>query len=422
MSRSTGLATTATGTAPAGGRSQDAPTLIHRRIPAVLRWLAALAIGSSFFVVVEPAPTDLAFITLLVALFLIPGPRPVLNLNAVALLSLFIFLLVSTLSLLAPFYAFDRLIFYYSVTIYLVLTWYTIVVLLANYGAQMWLLLYRSFLIAATLAALIGFLVYFTGVSNIFGLFDTTYGDRVRSAFKDPNVYAPFLCAALLLVINEIIARRGLNILTLVLLCLFTIQILAAFSRGAFVNLAVSLVVYFSLILIIQRKKWLVRSILLSGIGLLLVVPTLVFFLQITGLEDFLLGRLRLQGYDTERFATHALALKTIGEAPFGIGPGQSEFAFPLSTHNLYLRVAVENGVLGAVSFACFLMVTLWFALYGALRRGPFQDIYICSLAILSGILVNSLVIDTLHWRHFFLFLAVPLGLRQHEVWLARRR
>jgi hypothetical protein len=52
--------------------------------------------------------------------------------------------------------------------------------------------------------------------------------------------------------------------------------------------------------------------------------------------------------------------------------------------------------------------------------RGPYQDVYVCCIAILAGILVNSLVIDSLHWRHFFLFLAIPVGLARYERWRTR--
>ena len=77
--------------------------------------------------------------------------------------------------------------------------------------------------------------------------------------------------------------------------------------------------------------------------------------------------------------------------------------------------VATEYGILGIVGWLLFLLTTLWICLEGAARRGPFRDMYVVCLAIVAGILVNSLVIDSLHWRHFFLFLALPIGMRRHE-------
>jgi hypothetical protein len=82
--------------------------------------------------------------------------------------------------------------------------------------------------------------------------------------------------------------------------------------------------------------------------------------------------------------------------------------------------VSIENGLVALLGFCLFLAATLWISLWAALRRGPFQEIHLCCLAILVGILVNSLVIDSLHWRHFFLFLAVPVGLAHYERWRLR--
>jgi O-antigen ligase len=92
----------------------------------------------------------------------------------------------------------------------------------------------------------------------------------------------------------------------------------------------------------------------------------------------------------------------------------------PKPTHHLYLRVAAENGILGVLGWLLFLFTTLWTCLGGVARRGPFRDLYVVCLAILAGIMVNSLVIDSLHWRHFFLFLAIPVGLDRYERWRAR--
>lgn len=130
--------------------------------------------------------------------------------------------------------------------------------------------------------------------------------------------------------------------------------------------------------------------------------------------------RMQMQDYDADRFATQMLALHTIAEAPFGIGPGQSEPVFKYGTHNLYLQVAVENGILSIFCFLLFIATTFWMGLRGAWRRGPYQSVYASCIAILTGILANSLVIDSLHWRHFFLFLAIPVGLWQHELWATR--
>jgi O-antigen ligase len=379
-------------------------------------WPVALAVGSSFYVVAEPAPTDVVFTVLLVIMLLIARSiRFPIDLNPVLTIGLFAFVGGSVLSLL-PSQDYGVAVFYLAVTLYLVVTWYLVVTLLVSYGGPMAELILRAFVAAAVLAALVGVVSHFsTVVQDTIGLRPTFGEERTKSTFKDPNVYSPFLCAALLVVINDIVTRHRLTLVTVTLLCLFSVEILAAFSRGGYANLAVALFTYFVLLWLLRRRTWLVRFMVLVGLVMVLVVPVTFGFLQFTDLDEFLLRRLRLQAYDEKRFATQTLALLAFAEAPLGVGPGQSRLLLLQSPHNLYLRVAIENGVIALLGFCLFLATVLWISLRGALRRGRFQEIYICSTAILAGALVNSIVIDSLHWRHLFLFLALPVGLAHYE-------
>jgi O-antigen ligase len=390
-----------------------------RTIPAALYWLLALAVGTSFYVAVEPAPTDVLFLVLFVAVLMVRRLRFPLDLNPLIGVGMLLFVAASVLSLLWS-EDMDRGIFYLSVTLYLLATWYVVVVLLANYGQQAWDLILRAFLTAAVIVALIGFTTHFTPVLQDHLGVQPAFGERSRGTFKDPNVYAPFLTAALLLVLNRMITS-GFSLFRVALFCLFSLEILAAFSRGGYVNLVAALGMFFALqLFIVRRKDWMLRSVIALGLGMIVVAPLAFLFLHITGLDDFLAARLQIQHYDSQRFGSQELAISMVGEAPLGIGPGQSDLLLPISPHNLYLRVAIENGIAAAIGFYTVLAVTLWICLQGVAGRGPFRALYGCCLAILVGMLVNSLVIDSLHWRHLFLFLAVPLGLWQHERWVAR--
>jgi O-antigen ligase len=390
-----------------------------RAIPSALYWLVALTIGSSFYVAIEPTPTDLLFLLLFAVVLFKRGVRFPLDLNPVLTIGLVGFSAGSILSLIASEVGLAG--FYLAVTAYLLIAWYMVVMLLANYGTPMWELIQRAFLVAAVLGALIGLVSHFSTILQDYLGVQASYGDRARGAFKDPNVYAPFLCAALLLVINRMVTRRFSSVLSLLLLCLFSLEILAAFSRGAYVNLAVSLFVYFSLLFfVISRRDWMTRSLVIIVVGSIFVVAASVVFLRASGLDDFFSDRLALQRYDDKRFSAQSRALDALVELPFGIGPGQTQTVFSMSPHNIYIRIAIENGLFSLLCFLMFLATTIWIALRGAWRRGPYQDVYGCCVAILIGILVNSLVIDSLHWRHFFLFLAIPIGLARYERWRAR--
>jgi len=121
--------------------------------------------------------------------------------------------------------------------------------------------------------------------------------------------------------------------------------------------------------------------------------------------------RLSPHQYDQERFVVQKKALKLTEKNLFrlGIGPGKSEKTFNYAVHNLYLRVLVENGLVGAVSFFVFLALSLWRGIKKALRLGYHDHLLSAAVtACLIGIACNSLFIDTVHWRHFWFLLALP--------------
>lgn len=389
-------------------------TLAGRAMPRMIAVLLALVIGTSSYVVIEPAPSDLLFAVLFLAFLASRSVRKPIDLNPVLSLSLLLFVLGHLTSM----YALEdvpRAVFYTAVTAYLLVLWYMIVALVENYGMTAVGLIRSAFLFAAVIAVTIGLLVpVFPGLEDGLGL-RPALGPRVQGAFKDPNVYAPFLGAALMLVLNDLMTRR-LSLLPIALLSLFAIGILSSFSRGGYVNLSVALATFAAVhVVLVHRLQWLNRGVMIVIVVAAVVVPVLLVYVESMGLEHFFFRRMQLQSYDSGRFSAQIDAILTFGEVPMGIGPGQSEYAFPISTHNLYLRVAGENGILGIVGWFLFLLTTLWICLRGVARRGPFCDMYAVSLAILVGILVQSLVIDTLHWRHFFLFLALPIGLDRYE-------
>jgi O-antigen ligase len=126
-------------------------------------------------------------------------------------------------------------------------------------------------------------------------------------------------------------------------------------------------------------------------------------------ISSMLEARFKLQGYDNDRFSTHEAAIKASLKNPLGIGPGQSEEYFNYATHNVYLRVLTENGFVGFIGYFGFLLLTLIQAAIRSFKtRGELSNHYALALAALIGILLNSLVIDSLHWRHMWFLAAIP--------------
>ena len=136
------------------------------------------------------------------------------------------------------------------------------------------------------------------------------------------------------------------------------------------------------------------------------------FILSLPAVQSMMAMRVTksgLQDYDRVRFATQELALKTSLERPFGIGPGQVEVLFEISTHSMYLRILSENGYLGLAGFLAFVGVTLARSVRTTFEKpGSFRsDLSLVVSACIVGHLVNSFVIDTVHWRHIWIMYAL---------------
>ena len=151
--------------------------------------------------------------------------------------------------------------------------------------------------------------------------------------------------------------------------------------------------------------------VLLAGVG------AGAAFLMVGDFDSYFMERLAFQDYDVKRFQTQGMAVDVIRDYPWGIGPGQwMKGRFPQDTHNTYVRVVGENGLLGLLGLLVFFGANLFYALR-LLRREPQHRALTCAcIAVTTGVLAESIVIDTLHWRHLFLFLAVPTGLALHGV------
>jgi O-antigen ligase len=392
-------------------------------VPRALAVVVALTVGTSFYVVVEPAPCDLFFLVLCGVLvvqqrwFAVPT-----DLNPVLIIGILLYILGSIVSLMMSSEFLGSLL-HMTITFYMFVYWIVFVLMTRRFGVELYLVITRAFIFAAVAAAVVGFAQTFGIVTSYDAWLHGPIGPRATSTFKDPNVYAPFLCVAFMLVLHDMIVARRSVYWTTPLLCLFATGILGAFSRGAFVNLLVALTIFAAVHVMVIQQGRLVRRLVIAMLLLAAVVlPVLTVYLAQADLDQFLAQRLSLQEYDSERFGTQSLALETIGENPLGLGPGQARRVFPLSTHNVYLQVATENGLIGALGFYLFLLAALHSCFRGVVRTGPYRALYGTWLAILAGIAVNSLAIDSLHWRHFFLFLALPVGLWQHELWAARAR
>jgi O-antigen ligase len=233
-------------------------------------------------------------------------------------------------------------------------------------------------------------------------------GERARGFFKDPLVYAPFLVPAALIVVEHTIApgaRRSRRLLGSAIFLTLALGVLLSYSRAAWLNLAIGLVV---LAVVVAVRNGGGRRMLALAAIVLLAAGAAVGTIRMTGSEEFLAQRSQLQAYDEQRFGAQLFGIEQSMRYPLGIGPGQFEVLSPLSAHSLYVRALAEQGLLGLLTLLALLLVTLSLAV-GNVVAG--RDTYgIGSAALLGawcGLLANSFFVDTLHWRHLWVVAAL---------------
>lgn len=372
-------------------------------------WAVALGIGLLGVVNVEPAPPDLVF-AVVIAVAATTGRFDLDRVPLVifAAIGSFVFLnLTSMIEAIDPW----RAAMYFSITLYLAIfaLWMTSY-LRSERRARIVLIAYL------TAAGLSAFLALGALLAGFPGADQLVYAEtRARGLFKDANVFGPFLIPAVLLLLQETIKPRllRLNLLfKLALIFLLTLGVVFSFSRAAWLNLGIGLIVTIG-VLLIQRTPG-PRMVIV--VGLLALVGFGVGGLVIaTGSDQFLNQRASLQGYDAERFGAQEAGIQTAEEHPLGAGPGQFEVVINYSAHSLYVRSFAEQGVLGLAVLVLMIGATLLMAARNALfDRSAYGLGSAALLGAWVGLIINSFFVDTLHWRHLWLVAAL--------IWVAAMR
>jgi hypothetical protein len=157
------------------------------------------------------------------------------------------------------------------------------------------------------------------------------------------------------------------------------------------------------------------RIVLFALAGVVLVAGLVIALLSIDQVGDLFRQRAQLeQSYDmghTGRFGRHVLGFIMMLDHPFGIGPLQFRTIFPEDPHNAYLNAFTSGGWLSGFIYLALTATTLVMGLRGAFVATPWRPVYLAVYAAFVGVALESAIIDTDHWRHYFLLLGVLWGL-----------
>ena len=370
-----------------------------------------LMMASSFFVSIEPAPSDFLFMVALL-LYAVSGLKiPVLVVPMILYLLLYnlggftSFLGVSTeeeagmFIMTSAYMAVSAIFFAFYVT---------------PDPVRRMAVFTNGYLAGAVIASALGVIGYFDVAG--FGAALAPIA-RAQGAFKDPNVLATYLIFPGVVLMQGFMLGNGrhhvvrLGALILVLAALFL-----AFSRGAWLNFAVAalLSIIFTFALT-PSPRLRVRIIVLSIVGLAATAILVICLLSFETVRDLFLDRLTLaKDYDSGergRFGVQANSIPYLLELPLGFGPDQFSKHFGLDPHNVFLNAFASYGWLGGISYLVLIVSTIIAGFKTVLTRTPWQSFAIVVFCPLFATILQGVQIDTDHWRHFYWLLGLMWGL-----------
>jgi hypothetical protein len=270
---------------------------------------------------------------------------------------------------------------------------------------------YLAGALIASLAAIAGYFDLIPGGADLL-----TYAGRARGTFKDPNVLGAFLIFPALFALQRILegsVRSALR--NAVVFSILSLAIFLAFSRAAWGTLAGStLLMVFLMTITASSPQKRFRILLLAGLAVALAIAALAVLLSFDQIDNLFKERASFnQPYDTGRFGRfgrHLLGAAMALDYPFGIGPLQFRNFFPEDTHNSFLNAFMSGGWISGILYPVLVFTTAIHGARNVLLRTPWQRNYIAVFSTLFVTLLESFIIDTDHWRHYYLLIGVTWG------------
>ncbi|ETR75365.1 LpsH [Afipia sp. P52-10] len=363
-------------------------------------------------VMIEPSPYELATLSALIVFFA-TGLK--LRAQFMPLLFLLIAMNIGYSTSAASVLDKSPIVNWIATSWYLAITAMFFAIVLAEDTEARLHYLLRGYVVGALVASLTGIGGYFGLIPGGYDLF-TLYG-RAKGTFKDPNVLGAFLILPALVTLQSVlIDRLSKAMRSGVILSIISLAILLSFSRAAWGQLvATSAFVVVIMFLMSKSQNQRLRIVLLTCLAVAALALLLVILLSLDSTSNLFRERASLeQSYDSGRFGRfgrHILGAQMALDLPFGIGPLQFTRYFPEDTHNSFLNAFMSGGWIAGVCYPALVLTTVIFGLRYLFVEVPWRRGYIAVLAAFLGTVAESFIIDTDHWRHFFLLIGAMWGM-----------
>jgi len=381
-------------------------------ILALQRALVWLAGASCAIVFIEPSPYEL--VTLVAAvLFVATGLR--LRLVFMPLLLLLVLLNVGYSIGAIPLLDQADVASWIATSWYMAVTVMFFAMVVSDDTAARLDMLRRGLIVGAMIASLAAIAGYFNLVPGGHDLL--TLYERGRGTFKDPNVLGAFLILPSLFVLQSVVLDRfGKAFRNTIALGILALAILLAFSRAAWGGLVITSAFMLALMVLTSRSSAeRSRIIVMAIVAVVAGVTLIAVLLSFDSIAEMFSQRASLdQSYDEGRFGRfgrHILGADMALDLPFGIGPLQFHHYFPEDTHNSYLNAFMSGGWISGVCYPALVFLTVIIGFRHVLVRVPWQRAYLAIFSAFLGTVGENFVIDTDHWRHFWLMLGTMWGM-----------
>jgi O-antigen ligase len=386
----------------------------------LLNFVLFITVLTSCLAFVEPSPHDALIFVLLTgcAAARVPFDRK--------LVPLVLLLLVWNVAGFPPLFQVadnEKAIQSAGTSLYLAIAGIMFACLFSTGNLQRLSIMRRAYILSALFATALGYVGFFHLIPGS-DIFLTAF--RVSATFKDPNVYGPFLIFPLVFLIISFLTS-AIRVLDLAVMAFLLGGLLLSGSRGAWGHFVASVGVAFIILVMATREpRKRSRIVVLGAIAAIVTLLLVVALLSIPSVQDLILMRAQaIQPYDVQqggRFWEQQIAPSVILDHPFGMAPFEFDRIYGLQTHNTYLQGFIVFGWLGGVAYLGLVFTTLLLGLRALLVPTAWQVYLVAAYATFVGEVGEGMIVDTGHWRHFFLLVGMIWGLSVASINFVRGR
>lgn len=274
-----------------------------------------------------------------------------------------------------------------------------------------------AYVLCGTAAALFGTLGYFAVSFNSMPVLQVfAMNERAVGGFKDPNVLGCFVIPPLIWLIEGFIVDK-IRLHNLIATIIMLLGMLLSLSRAAWGSFAFCALLLMYLLFITQPERRVRNRVAFFAIGGAIALVGMVAVLSsIDVVRQMLTERIALQDYDfgadnRSRFLLQADSWREILIHPLGMGPWGFAHTTSWVSHNTYLGTFLNHGWLGGSAYLTLVVLTLYVGFKTLWIRTPWQTFSIATYLSFVALALEALIVDTDHWRHFYLLLGLVWGL-----------